>query len=59
MEVAVYKGENILYIGTINECADHLGVLPKTIRFYLTPSYQKRVEKRKNARNYLTVVRLD
>lgn len=58
-EYAVYKGESLICIGTANECAEHLGILPRTIRFYMTPSYKERVAKRKNARNYITVIKLD
>lgn len=60
-EYAVYKGENLLCIGTVRECAESLGVLPATIKFYTTPTYQKRIDKRKSTtRNgYVTVTRLD
>ncbi|PGB55362.1 hypothetical protein [Bacillus toyonensis] len=56
---AIYKGESLICIGTVQECARHLGVLPKTILFYKTPAYRKRVASRKKARNYLTVTALD
>jgi hypothetical protein len=58
-EYAVYKGETLICIGTIKECAKHMGVLPETVKFYTTPSYQKRLSKRKNPRNYLTVTKLE
>jgi hypothetical protein len=58
-EYAVYKGESLICIGTIVECAKHMGVLPETVRFYLTPTYQKRLAKRKNPKNYLTVTKLE
>lgn len=58
-EYAIYKGESLICIGTVQECAQHLGVLPKTILFYKTPAYRKRVSSRKKARNYLTVTPLD
>ncbi len=59
MEVAVYKGDELICIGTVKECAEHMGVTPKTVRWYLTPTYEKRIAKRKRARNHITVVRLD
>ncbi|PFJ10806.1 hypothetical protein COD67_00950, partial [Bacillus cereus] len=37
-EYAIYKGESLICIGTVQECAQHLGVLPKTILFYKTPA---------------------
>ncbi|MED1535454.1 hypothetical protein [Bacillus pseudomycoides] len=58
-EYVVYKGESLLCIGTIQECAQHIGVLPKTVHFYLTPAYQRRLAKRKKARNYITVTELE
>ncbi|MBZ8125596.1 hypothetical protein [Bacillus thuringiensis] len=56
---AVYKGELLICIGTVQECAKHLGVLPKTLYYYNSSSYKKRVAIRKNARNYLTVIALE
>ncbi|MDT3497608.1 hypothetical protein NLU03_25515 [Bacillus toyonensis] len=58
-EYAIYKGESLICIGTVQECAQHLGVIPKTILFYKIPAYRKRVASRKKARNYLTVTALD
>ncbi|HDR7378783.1 MULTISPECIES: hypothetical protein [Bacillus cereus group] len=56
-EYAIYKGESLICIGTVQECAQHMGVLPKTILFYKT--HRKRVASRKKARNYLNVTALD
>ncbi|MBF7149980.1 hypothetical protein [Bacillus toyonensis] len=58
-EYAIYKGESLICIGTVQECAQHMGVLPKTILFYKTPAYRKRVASRKKARHYLNVTALD
>ncbi|MGR3774600.1 hypothetical protein ACT1UG_02390 [Bacillus paramycoides] len=58
-EYVVYKGESLICMGTIQECADYMGVLPGTIRFYMTPAYQRRLANRKKARNYLTVTKLE
>ncbi|MGH0427608.1 hypothetical protein [Bacillus pretiosus] len=58
-EYVVYKGESLLCIGTIQECADYMGVLPATVRYYTTPAYQRKLAKRKKARNYLTVAVLE
>lgn len=43
-EYAVYKKEDLLCVGTIEECAKQLGVKAKTIFFYGTPTYQNRVK---------------
>ncbi|PDZ02621.1 hypothetical protein COC58_20905 [Bacillus cereus] len=58
-EYVVYKGESSLCIGTIQECAEYMGVLPTTVRFYTRPAYQRRVANRKSARNYITVTELE
>lgn len=58
-EYALYKGENLLHIGTIKEIAKAHGVKANTIRFYNTPCYKKRIAKRRNARNYITLTKLE
>ncbi|MGD2278278.1 hypothetical protein [Bacillus wiedmannii] len=58
-EYVVYKGESLLCIGTIQECANYMSVLPATVRYYTTPAYQRKLAKRKRARNYLTVTVLE
>lgn len=49
-EYALYKGENCLAIGTIKEIAEVMKVKYKTIYFYTTPTYKKRVKLGKNRR---------
>ncbi|MED2795517.1 MULTISPECIES: hypothetical protein [Bacillus cereus group] len=58
-EYVVYKGESFVCIGTIKECAQHIGVLPATVYFYRSSTYKKRVAERKKARNYITVTKLE
>lgn len=58
-EYAVYKGESLVCIGTMQECARHMGVLPETVYFYTTQAYKRRLAKRKKAKNYLTVTELE
>lgn len=58
-EYALYKGEQLLYIGTIKEIAEQKGVLPKSLHFYKTPSYKKRLANRKRTKNYITLVKLE
>lgn len=55
----MYKGEDLLHIGTLSEIAKEKGVLKETIRFYTTPTYKRRIARRKNPRNYITVTRLE
>jgi hypothetical protein len=56
---AVYRGEKFVCEGTAKECADYMGILEDSFRWYLTPSYQKRIDKRKKTRKYLVVFRLE
>ncbi|HEM4977749.1 TPA: hypothetical protein U1186_000541 [Streptococcus suis] len=41
-EYALYKGDNLLAIGTAKELADKFGVKVSTIHFYKSPAYIKR-----------------
>ncbi|PED63993.1 hypothetical protein [Priestia megaterium] len=58
-EYAVYKGEQLLAVGTAMECAEELNVKPETIHFYTTPTYKRRLKKRKNPSNCRIAVKLD
>ena len=61
-EYAVYKGENILVMGTLAECAAELGVKEETVLFYSMPTYHRRVEKRRangSGKNARVTVPLD
>lgn len=52
---ALYKGDEILTIGTKKELALYLGVKERTINFYSTPTYRKR---NKGGNSYI-VIRID
>lgn len=52
---AMYKGEECIAMGTIIQLAKQLNVDIQTIRFYLTPSYRKRVKKGNNRRELVRV----
>ena len=58
-EVAVYKGDEMIATGSLQDVAKQLNVNPETIYFYLTPSYQERLAKRKTLDRSRTAVRLD
>lgn len=55
MEYALYKGEELLLIGTIKEIAKSRGVKEDTIRYYGTPTYKNRGK----TDNRLTLVKLE
>lgn len=42
-EYALYKGDDLLIIGTITELAEFKNVTRDTILFYMSNSYKKRV----------------
>ena len=52
---AMYKGDECLAMGTIIQLAKQLNVNIRTIKFYLTPSYKKRIKKGKNRRELIKV----
>lgn len=52
---ALYKGDEIIAIGTLKELGKLLNVSPRTIFFYSTPTYRKR---NKGGNSYI-VIRID
>lgn len=58
-QYAVYKGDELLAMGTSRECAEVLGCDWKTIQYYTTPAYQRKLAKRKTSGNHRTVIKLD
>ena len=58
-EFALYKGENILCIGTLEEIARETNVSLGTIKYYRTKAYKRKLEKRKNSTNALILVELE
>ena len=46
VEYALYKGEELLVIGTLEEIAEERGVNPRTIYNYSLPGHITRMEKR-------------
>ena len=51
---ALYKGDDCIATGTAKEIAEQTGVSVKTIHFYSTPSYKKRVSD-KNGRRLIEI----
>ncbi|MBS4538197.1 hypothetical protein GOQ27_06965 [Clostridium sp. D2Q-11] len=49
-EYALYKGEDLLAMGTIPELAKRMGVQKDSMAYYRTKAYQNRL-KRRNAMN--------
>lgn len=55
---ALYKGEELLAIGTVFEIAVKMKVQVDTILYYKTKSYKKKLEKR-NAKNCRILIKLE
>ncbi len=53
---AIYKGGEFIFMGTKKECAEHLGVKPRTIYFYTTREYQNRAKKEDHNRTIVIKV---
>lgn len=59
MEYALYKGDKLIAIGTIQEIANELGVQYRTIKYYTTNAYKRKLAKRKNPKNYKELILID
>lgn len=57
-EYALYKGDTFLCIGTMKEIAKQRNITLETVRFYRTRAYKKRVEKRKNSKNAMILIKI-
>ena len=57
-EYALYKGEKLLIIGTIDEIAKNQNVQKKTIYFYHSKAYLKR-RKKSHIGNYKILIILE
>lgn len=55
-EYALYKGDELLCIGTVPEIAKKMGIKEMSLRFLASPTYMKRIERAKAPR---VLVRLD
>lgn len=58
-EYAVYKGEDLIVMGTAEECADYMGVTPEYIYWMTTPVGKRRLANRKRPERCTTAVLLD
>lgn len=46
---ALYKGDDIITIGTKEQLAIYLGVREKTITYYASPIYYRRIKGKRNS----------
>lgn len=59
VEYAVYKGDDLLVIGTASECAKQLNVDPSYVRRMITPTAKRRLAKRAHPEKCVAGFRLD
>lgn len=43
---AVYKGDDLIVVGTSKECADYMGVSPRYIHRMVTPAHHKYIKEK-------------
>lgn len=54
-EYTLYKGNDLLAMGTIQQIAEQMKVKDRTIKFYTTPTYKRRC---KDSFKRLTIVKI-
>jgi hypothetical protein len=59
LEYAVYKGDELIVMGTAKECAKHMNVTPEYIKWMTTPTGKARLARRKNPDRCTTAEKLD
>lgn len=58
-EFAVYRGDELVAIGTSAECAKRMGVTKRYIRWLASPAAERRLSRRKNPDKCTIGIRLD
>lgn len=58
-QVIVMKGQETIAEGTVTECAEKLNVLDRTIYWYSTEAYQRKLSKVKSLENRRMTVFMD
>lgn len=56
---ALYKGEEMLSMGTIFQIAEELNTNISTIRYYGTNTYKRRLAKRKKSNNSRILIEVE
>ncbi len=58
-EYALYKGEELLSIGTIEEIASDIGTSVQNVKYYNTNAYKRKLAKRKRGINHRVLVEIE
>lgn len=59
VEYAIYKGDEFLFIDTLEECAKRLKIKPASVRYLVTNVGKRRFESRKDKSKAMTAVKLE
>jgi len=57
-EVSVYKGDDMIFSGTIKEAAEYMGVQKRTICYHLSPAGNRRADRMKKQDKIIRIIRL-
>ena len=58
-EYALYKGEELLSIGTIEGIASDIGTSVQNVKYYNTNAYKRKLAKRKRGVNHRVLVEIE
>lgn len=58
-DYALYKGDEFVTLGSLQEVANYQGVKPTTISYLASKAYLKKLEKRKNSDSALIAIRIE
>lgn len=56
---AAYRGDEFIDLGTIKQLASKFRVKEDTIRYYTSKAYRRKIAARKNAKDYLLVIKVE
>lgn len=59
VEYAVYQGDELLALGTDEQCAKLLDILPNSVRFLASEAHKRRVAKLKNPEEARIAIKLE
>lgn len=59
MDYALYRGDNLIIIGTAEELAKEMEIKVSSVKWYLTPSCKKRMDKMKNKDNAVVIIKIE
>lgn len=58
-QYSVYKGDEFIFIGTLDEVAERLGVSTKSVKWMATPAAKKRADKPGSTKMIVEKVEVD